>query len=227
MKKLALPLTLFISFFCNNTYTQPLNHKQKYTHADTLRGSITPERTWWDVLRYDIEVTPDYNSKSIAGKTTIQYKIGEDVHTDYMQIDLQEPLNIDTLYYDKKLYINYPGKPYFKEANVWHIPLPKAAKNSIHSLTIIYHGVPKEAVKAPWDGGWVWTTDEWKRPWMSVACQGLGASVWYPCKDHQSDEPDNGASLTMIVPDTLVAVGNGRLKSKNVKNGLARYEWDV
>lgn len=227
MKKLALFPALCILFFSLNVLAQPLNHKGRFTHADTLRGSITPERAWWDVLKYDVEVTPDYKSKSITGRTSIQYKIVQDAHTDYMQIDLQQPLKIDTLFYDNKLYINYPGKPYFNEGNVWHIPLPKAAKNTNHSLTIIYSGIPKEAAHAPWDGGWIWAKDEFGRPWMTVACQGLGASVWYPCKDHQSDEPDNGASLTMNVPDTLMAIAGGKLKSKKLKNGLASYTWEV
>ena len=227
MKKLALTLSCFLFFFSTHFFAQPLNKKQNFTHADTLRGTITPERAWWDVLRYDIEVTPDYNKKSIAGKTTIQYKIVQDTHSDYMQIDLQKPLKIDTIFYDKKLYINYPGKPFYNEENVWHIPLPKAEKNTVHSLTIIYHGVPREAINAPWDGGWIWAKDESGRPWMTVACQGLGASVWYPCKDHQSDEPDSGASLTMNVPDTLVAVANGKLKSKTIKEKIASYTWEV
>ena len=200
----------------------------QYTHQDTLRGTIGPERAWWDVLRYDLSVTPDYNAKSITGRTTIQYKVLPDQKSDYLQIDLQKPLKIDTLFYDDKLYINYPARPYYDEGNVWHIPLPKAQLNSIHSITIAYHGKPRIAVNPPWDGGWIFTRDEKGRPWMTVACQGLGASVWYPCKDHQSDEPDNGATLSMTVADSLVAVGNGRLKEKRSNhNGTTTWTWEV
>ncbi|HET6993822.1 MAG TPA: M1 family metallopeptidase [Chitinophagaceae bacterium] len=199
----------------------------QYTHQDTLRGTIGPERSWWDVLHYDISVTPDYNNKTITGRTTIQYKVLPNQKSDYLQIDLQQPLKIDTLFYDEKLYINYPGKPYYNEGNVWHIPLPKAAVNSIHSISIAYHGNPRIAVRAPWDGGWIFTRDEKGRPWMTVACQGLGASVWYPCKDHQSDEPDNGATLSITVVDSLVAVGNGRLKNKISGNGMTTWSWEV
>jgi aminopeptidase N len=227
MKKHTLLFPVFAFVFSSCALTQPLNRKDNFTRADTLRGSITPERSWWDVLRYDVEVTPDYNKRSIAGKTTIHYKIVQENHTDYMQVDLQQPMRIDTIYYDNKLYINYPGKPYTNEGNVWHIPLPKAPVNSNHSLTIVYGGVPRPALNAPWDGGWIWTKDEMGRPWITVACQGLGASVWYPCKDHQSDEPDNGASLTINIPDTLVAVAGGKLKSKSSKNGIASYTWEV
>src|SRR5688572_24284014 len=143
MKKHTLLLPVFAFVFYSCAITQPLNNKEIFTRADTLRGSITPERAWWNVLRYDVEVTPDYNKKSITGKTTIHYKIVQENHTDYMQLDLQQPMRIDTIYYDNKLYINYPGKPYTNEGNVWHIPLPKAPLNSNHSLTIVYSGIPR------------------------------------------------------------------------------------
>ena len=226
MKKLFL---ILISYSLLNVQctAQPLNQKGKFTRQDTLRGSIGPEREWWDVLHYDIRVTPDYDARSITGETTIQYKIVKEKYSDYLQIDLQQPLKIDTIYYDGKLYINYPRKPYYNEGNVWHVPLPKAPKNSLHSISIIYHGNPRIAKNPPWDGGWIFTKDEEGRPWMTVACQGLGASVWYPCKDHQSDEPDNGASLSITVDSSLVAVGNGRLKEKKSTGGTTTWTWEV
>ncbi len=226
MKKLFLILTTY-SLLAVQCTAQPLSQKGKFTRQDTLRGSIGPEREWWDVLHYDIHVTPEYDNKSITGETTIQYKIIKDKYSDYLQIDLQQPLKIDTIYYDGKLYINYPRKPYYNEGNVWHVPLPKASKNSVHSISIIYHGNPRIAKNPPWDGGWIFTKDAEGRPWMTVACQGLGASVWYPCKDHQSDEPDNGASLSITVDSSLVAVGNGRLKEKRSNDGTTTWTWEV
>ena len=234
MKKL-LSLIIFFSLLCAvscglniSCFAQPLNQKEKFTHQDTLRGSIGPEREWWDVLHYDLHVTPNYEAKSITAETTIQFKIVKEKHSDYMQIDLQQPLKIDTIYYDGRLYINYPQKPYYNEGNLWHIPLPKTAKNSIHTITLIYHGNPRIAVNPPWNGGWTFTKDAQGRPWMTVTCQGLGASVWYPCKDHQSDEPDNGATLSMTVADSLTAVGNGRLKEKKSNdNGTTTWTWEV
>src|SRR5690606_33111973 len=91
-----------------------------------------------------------------------------------------------------------------------------------------FKGHPKVAVRAPWDGGWVWTKDSLGRDWVTVACQGLGASVWYPCKDHQSDEPDKGASLSITVPDSLTAIGNGRLIGTTAHaNGTTTWKWEV
>lgn len=218
----------FCTFFFFLSHGQPLHRKTEFTHQDTLRGSVGAEREWWDVLHYDISVTPDFTNRSIKGKTTIQYKVTEGSHSDYMQIDLQQPLNIDTIFYNNKVYINYPAKPYYREGNVWHIPLPRAPLNSVQTLGIAYHGNPRIAVNPPWDGGWIFTKDSSNDPWMTVACQGLGASVWYPCKDYQGDEPDYGASLSITVPDSLVAVGNGRLMGKNpASGGETTYTWSV
>jgi len=231
MKQYIFRSLCFVAFFsCLNTQVtaQLGQSKNKFTHQDTLRGTIGAERSWWDVLHYAIEVAPDYINKTITGKTTIRYKVVKEKQSDYMQIDLQQPLQIDTIFYDGKMYINYPGKPYYREGNVWHIPLPKTALNSIHSIGIAYHGKPREAINAPWDGGWIFSKDAKGRPWMTVACQGLGASVWFPCKDHQSDEPDLGATLQIKVPDSLVAVANGRL-TETIKqsDGTTIYKWEV
>lgn len=227
MKRQLLFLAFTFLLLTSCSLAQPLNRKNNFTHQDTLRGTVGPERAWWDVLHYDINVTPDYDSKTIVGKVTIQYKVLPNQRSDYMQIDLQKPLTIDSIFYDGKMYINYPGKPYYNEGNVWHIPLPRATTNSVHTIGIVYHGKPRIAVNPPWDGGWIFTKDAQGRPWMSVACQGLGASVWYPCKDHQSDEPDNGATLTINVSNDLVAVGNGRLDSKSSNSTSTSYTWEV
>ena len=135
MKYIIRYFLIFYSLFLisYSSLSQPLNKKGKFTHQDTLRGSIGPERAWWDVLHYTIWVNPDYKTKTIQGKTTIRYKVLPGQTSDYMQIDLQLPLKADSFFYDGKFYINYPAKPYYNEGNVWHIPLPKAAAGSIHS----------------------------------------------------------------------------------------------
>lgn len=227
LKKSFLLVLLFLAAFLPPVSAQLMGNKQGFTHADTLRGSITPQRAWWDVLHYDVAVQPDFTAKSIRGKTIIQYKVLEDTHSDYLQVDLQQPLEVDTIFYNGKLYVNFPGKPWYRDGAACFIPLPKAAKGSVQTIAFSYHGVPREALNPPWDGGWIWKQDAVGRPWMSVACQGLGASVWYPCKDHQSDEPDSGATLTVIVPDTLAAVGNGVLKNTMRSDRTASYTWEV
>ena len=215
---LVFGLAFFIAPFCS---AQTAGEKRIFTHADTLRGSVTPERAWWNVIRYDISVTPDYEKKSITGVSEIRLQALESGRV--LQIDLQEPLKILSIRWRNMLL------KFKREGNAFHVRLPRTVgKGSMETLTIEYAGVPREAVRPPWDGGWIWTKDEQGRPWMSVACQGLGASVWYPCKDYQGDEPDSGASLRITVPDTLVAVGNGRLLGKkNNGDGTDTYTWAV
>ncbi|MBS1948150.1 MAG: M1 family metallopeptidase [Bacteroidetes bacterium] len=194
---------------------------EHFTHADTLRGSVTPERAWWDVLRYDIEVKPDYAKKRIRGSNEITFKVVAEGSN--MQIDLQEPLEIQQIEWRERN-LNFQ-----REGNVFHVKFSSELHiGDVEKIKIIYGGSPRIAARPPWDGGWIFTTDKLGRPWMSVACQGLGASVWYPCKDYQGDEPDSGASLTITVPDTLVAVGNGRLKEKKPNSdGTTTFKWEV
>jgi aminopeptidase N len=200
----------------------PLSSKQVFTRADTLRGSITPERAWWDVLHYTIGVSPDFQSKYIEGKTEIRFKVVAPGKT--MQIDLQEPMQLSRAYTAV-----YKELPLTRDGNVYYVNFPKELKTgTIQTITLVFHGNPRIAKRPPWDGGWIFQTDQHGRPWMSVACQGLGASVWYPCKDHQGDEPDQGATINIAVPDTLVAVANGRLISKtSYSKGMVTYKWDV
>lgn len=221
MKKVIYCLLLLVAG--NMAKAQLLTDKgETFTHADTLRGTITPERAWWDVLHYDIWVKPDYAQKTIQASNVITFKTissGQKV----MQVDLQPPLTIDSMVMGGK---SVPFEK--KDINVWYATVNAGEKGKIYSLTVYYHGKPREAIRPPWDGGWQFTKDSLGRPWMTVSCQGLGASVWYPCKDHQSDEPDNGATLSMTVADSLVAVGNGRLANKtNNNDGTTTWKWEV
>jgi aminopeptidase N len=193
-----------------------------FTRADTLRGTVTPERAWWDLLKYDVTVKPDYNNKTIAGSNIITYKTAKGNNGQMMQIDLQEPLVIDSIIF------NNQSLNFTKEGAAWHVAVPSQKKSDRQQVAVYYHGKVKESTRPPWVAGWTFTKDSLGRPWMTVTCQGAGASVWYPCKDHQADEPDNGASLTVIIPDTLVAVANGRLQSKKQNNdGTVAYKWAV
>jgi len=215
---------LFFLVSCSSA--QPLSQKKGFTRQDTLRGSITSERAWWDVQRYDVTVTPDYDSKSIKGSSKITFKMVKDEHSGYMQIDLQEPMEIDSVRWNgRSLLQNKTSMK--KEGNAYFILVPKTPKGSQHAIELFFHGTPRAAQRPPWDGGWIWSKDAQGRPWMSVAVQGLGASAWFPCKDHQSDEPDQGASLSVTVPANLVAVANGKLTQKLPGDNFNTWVWEV
>jgi len=207
--------------------------KSAFNLADTLRGSIGPERAWWNTVGYDVSVKPDIDARSITGRTIIAFDAVTEGQR--MQIDLQQPLIADSILTDVASYVNgaisvsYRTIPFQRDGNVVWVDLPQSMKKGeAATITIHYHGIPRAARNPPWDGGWIWKTDARGNPWMSVACQGLGASVWYPCKDHQSDEPEQGANLRITVPDSLQAIGNGRLRS-TVKNGdgTSTWHWQV
>jgi len=211
---------------------QPLNKKEVFTRQDTLRGSNGPGRDWWDVHFYNLSISPDYTTKKISGISEILFTVKEDCNNKIIQIDLQQPMRIDSISGSLGRITRFrrDGNVYFIETGKKTISrwLTAGDVPAMHSLKIYFSGKPREAVNPPWDGGWIWTKDNRGRPWMTVACQGLGASVWYPCKDYQGDEPDNGATLSITVADSLVAVGNGRLIHKlDNKNGTSTWQWSV
>lgn len=218
MKKLVLLLGL-ISITTN---AQVLNNKQEFTRQDSLRGTNNEFRNWWDVKHYKISVEPDYQSKSIKGKTTITFDKTAPQQSDLLQIDLQAPMMVSAVKLNGKKISDFK-----RDGNVYFINVGKNIKNTSNQLELEYNGNPRVAVKAPWDGGWIFTKDEKGRDWMSVAVQGLGASAWFPNKDYLGDEPDNGTELEIITPKDLVGVGNGRLVSKKEKNGKTTSTWKV
>ena len=196
-------------------------HAQLFSHDDTLRGSITPERAWWDLQKYELHVQPDIASRTLSGRNTITYKVIKPYPL--MQIDLQKPLQIDSVkQHNHALTYTRDGNAYFIRVSA------EAVAGATDQITVWYHGTPRAAKNAPWDGGIDWKTDSLGNPWVSSACQGLGASAWWPTKDHQYDEPDSGADIYITVPDTLMDVSNGRLKSVTPQgNGTTVYHWEV
>ncbi len=218
IKAWAICFYFFIT--CLLVQSQPLHPATAFTRQDTLRGSITPERAWWDVRHYAISITPDFTTKTLQGSNEMSFLVLSAANK--MQIDLQVPMQVDSVRWKNK------AVPYTRDGNTYQLLFPELLKkNSVEQIVIHFSGKPKEAVNPPWDGGWIWRRDAKGNPWMSVACQGLGASVWYPCKDHQGDEPDS-ASVRIVVPDSLVAISNGRLRSKQQNDdGTTAYSWAV
>ena len=194
--------------------------QRAFTHADTLRGSITPQRAWWDVLFYDLDVRIQPSDRSISGSDRITYRVVSPATE--MQIDLQQPLVVDSIVQDgRQLAHRRDGNAFFVTIGT---PQPVG---STQRVAVFYHGIPRAAKNAPWDGGFVWKTDGLGRPWIATAVQGLGASAWWPNKDTQADEPDS-LRLAVTLPDPLVDVSNGRLRgTTHNADGTSTFTWFV
>lgn len=202
-------------------HAQLTSGRKTFTHADTLRGTITPDRAWWDVTNYDLAVAISLDKRSIEGTNTIRFKATSAGQR--LRMDLQPPMTV------KKIHgLDGQDFHFVHEGNDILIDLPSELQEGAEmSVSIYFAGTPRVAKNAPWDGGWIWTTDGQGRPWATVACQGLGASCWFPCKDHQGDEPD-GATLSITVPEELTAVGNGRLVAARSRgDGSRTWTWQV
>ena len=192
------------------------------TAKENIPAGIPPEHSWWNLLQYTIDVAPDYSRKYISGNNNITFSVISPGRI--MRIDLQEPLKITAVTW-KKQHLTFEKK----DKNTYLVTFPQElTTGDKHTIAIAYEGHPQEAIKPPFSSGWIWAKDEKGRAWMSIACEGAGASIWLPCKEVLYDEPDLGVSLTITVPDTLVAVGNGRLQKKTrAGKGTTAYTWTV
>lgn len=191
-----------------------------FTRADTIRGSNTPERSWWDAAFYDLAVKVNPADSSIVGRNTITYRILGPARE--MQIDLQHPLRVDSIVQDgTELSVRRDGNALFVRM------LSPQRVGSRKRISVYYRGRPTVALRAPWDGGFVWARDSLGNPWIATANEGLGASVWWPNKDIYSDEPDS-QRVAITVPEPLINVSNGRLRSaKSNGDGTTTFEWFV
>lgn len=198
------------------TGASKVNNNKKQIPVNTSK-----ERYWWNLLHYTIAITPDLSKKFISGTNNVTFAALQTGNT--IQIDLQDPMRITSITW-KNLRL-----PYTRKKDAYFITFPRTVKKGEnHDVLIKFEGYPKTAINPPFDNGWIWTKDEKGRPWISIACEGSGASIWLPCKEVLYDEPDNGVDFNITVPDTLTAVANGRLRSKVVnKGGTTTYNWKV
>ena len=212
-----LLLFLMVPLFFSGA--QILSEKNKFTKQDTLRGSITPERAWWDVTYYHLDIAVIPEKKYISGKNTIHYKVLKS--NTVMQIDLQPPLKMTKVVQNgKTLEVKHEGNAHFINLKE-NQPI-----GSIQKLDVYYEGNPKEAVNAPWDGGFSWKKDANGNPFVATSCQGLGASVWWPNKDHMYEEVDS-MLISVTVPKGLMDVSNGRLRNIEKHETTTTYHWLV
>ena len=192
------------------------------TRQDQLRGSITPEREWWDLQHYQLAIEFFPGQKRIKGSNVIQFKTLKPGNK--MQIDLQEPLQITKIIHGTQ------DLEFEREGNVYWVYFKSPLKKGIQDeITVSYEGKPTESKNPPWSGGITWSKDDKGNDFIATTCQGIGASIWWPNKDHGYDEPDKGMKISVTVPGDLIAVSNGRLRKIDRHNKLKTqtFHWEV
>tara|TARA_B100001094_G_scaffold100373_1_gene96494 strand:+ start:396 stop:2039 length:1644 start_codon:yes stop_codon:yes gene_type:complete len=196
-----------------------LADKTSFNRQDSLRGSITKERIWWDLTYYHLDITVDPENRTIKGSNEISYTVIDSYSQ--MQIDLQEPLNlIKAEQNGEELVIRRDGNAHFITLKA------KQIKNAKNKIKVFYEGKPRTAVRAPWDGGISWEKDNNGNHFIASSCQGLGASVWWPNKDHMYDEVE-GMLISVNVPKGLTNVSNGKLIKTEEKLNSTTFHWEV
>ncbi len=212
--------TIFLAFAAFFIQANLIAQSDHFTHQDTLRGSITPERAWWDLTYYHLDIRVNPADSSIHGTNTVQYRVLEE--SALMQIDLQPPLKITKIEQDGG------PLPFNREGNVYYIRMANGQKKgAVNQIIIHYEGRPIIAKRAPWDGGFSWKKDKNGIDFIATSCQGEGASMWWPCKDHMYDEPDS-MLMSITVPEHLTDVSNGRLRKVDENgDGTKTFHWFV
>ena len=221
MRKLT-PVAIAIVLTTLLGVTQVSAQTGDITRQETLRGSVTPEREWWDVLHYHLQVEFLPETKRLKGSNIITFKTLKPGNK--MQIDLQPPLAITKVTHgDAQL-------KFEREGNVYWVMFEKELPTGTESkVEVSYEGVPVVSKNPPWVGGITWGRDDLGNHFIVTTCQGIGASIWWPNKDHGADEPDRGMQISVTVPENLTAVSNGRLKKTdhNVADKKKTFHWEV
>jgi aminopeptidase N len=195
-------------------------HAQRFSRQDSLRGSITPERVWWDLKHYDMSVEVFPSERKIKGVNTMTYLVIDPQSV--MQIDLQDPMKLEKVIQEgQELSVRNEGNAHFITLD------KKQKKGKEYKITMIFSGTPRIARNPPWDGGFTWKQDQNGNAFIATSNQGIGASIWWPNKDHPYDEPDHGVDLTITAPRELVAVGNGRLIKTSENERTKSWHWRV
>tara|TARA_B100000212_G_scaffold264948_1_gene204506 strand:- start:6598 stop:8253 length:1656 start_codon:yes stop_codon:yes gene_type:complete len=216
---------IFSVLICTFLYSQDNRpHGNQYnlpelTPNNFLMGNLNENRSSYRVSFYDINIDFDIDKKSLNGFVTIKAESINDLNK--LQIDLAESLKI------KKITHNNQVVPFSRDFDAVLIDFKSTInKGSMFEFTVFYEGVPQSADNPPWAGGFTWSKDKDGRDWIAVSCEGEGARIWWPNKDHITAEGDS-VRMAYTVPSNLVAVGNGKLKNITNNGNKTTYEWFV
>jgi len=220
VKFISLFLVLSALFFTDAS-AQILQPKENFTEKDSLRGSLRPERTSFNVLHYDLFVDVDIAKQYLHGSNSIRFEVVE--KTKRIQLDLYQNMQVDSIVFEQQ------KLDFERKYDAVFIDFPRTlAVSTNNNIEVFFSGNPTKAKNAPWDGGFDFKKDRNGNDFVGVAVQGDGASLWFPNKDHLSDEPDEGARIKIRIPKHLVAVSNGRLTAATEdEDGGKTWHWEV
>nr|MBF6611145.1 M1 family peptidase [Chryseobacterium sp.] len=195
---------------------------QPFTRMDSLKGSDTVFRNFWDVRKYELTVEVNTDRKFVCGKNKISFEITKDIQNPVFQIDLQQPMQFKPDDCDLKKFTFERDGDF-----IWVKSKKPYRKGDRDYFTLHYSGHPVIAKNAPWEGGWVFSEDKNRNPFISVAQESMGTSVWLPVKDIWNDEPDEGIIMQISTPKHLTGIGNGKLISEKREKDKNIFVWEV
>jgi aminopeptidase N len=167
--------------------------------AQTSGGKLKPEQAIMDVRHYTVALNMDFAKKSIDGSTVIDVIMAKP--TKVLILDLLDSLHVSAVT------VNGKKEAFDHKNGLITINLAKQLAAGKASIKVVYAGQPRIAKNPPWDDGFTWTQDSTGRPWLAVTAEGTGGKIFFPCKDHPSDEPNEGADMFITVPKGLVVAG--------------------
>ena len=202
-------VTIFISALCVNVVGQNLKSG----------GKLKPEQALMDIRHYTIDINVDIEQQRIDGTAEIDLITSRT--TSVLLFDLVHLMKVD------RVWVNGRKEAIEHKDDLVYINLKSPLKAGRAKVKFQYGGKPGIAERPPWEGGFTWTSDEAGNPWVAVTCWGEGANIYFPCKDHPSDEPNEGATLIVTVPENLYVAGPGLLKRNKVSKGKRTFTWET
>ena len=218
-KSINILFLLLTIIACQNPRPHGGNEIPPLSRNNYLMGFLNENRASYDVSYYDINIDFDIENQSLDGFVTIKAKSLNDIEK--LQVDLVKDLNI------KKITHKNNELEYSREEDAVLVVFEQVIpKNTLFDFTVYYEGIPQSAANPPWAGGFTWSKDKDGRDWVAVSCEGVGARIWWPNKDHITEEPDS-VRMAFTVPSDLMSVGNGQLRNIIQNEEKTTYEWFV
>ena len=211
MKKFN-PMIRFICILFSVTWSLVLS-----AQVTVSGGHLKPEQALMDIRHYTVslEVSPEKQS----------YKGFAEISLNLASSSGMLVFNLDNRFTISRVTVNGKQKSYTHENGLIHIPGNPDFPQGQLLVRIDYGGQPMIAKNPPWDGGIQWAKDSLGRPWIAMSCQTDGAQIFFPCKDHPSDEPNEGADLIITVPKGLVVAGPGLLVKTSSSGKKSTFHW--